>query len=86
MYSLSEQEFIFLNAMYALHEKDVISVAVEIPEYSKKLFPNGYSIQKYNDLVPGLVGEGFIKSSYDAPRDGPVLRLTDNALDLLGDG
>ena len=86
MYSLNENETLLINAMYALHEKGVISVIVDIPEYSKNLFPNGYSIQKYNDLVPSLVGEGLLKSSYDEPRDGPTLKLTKKALELFANG
>jgi len=72
--------------MYALHEKGVTSVSVDISENSKRLFPNGYSVQKYNALVPNLVSEGFIKASYDAPRDGPALMLTNKALELFANG
>ena len=86
MHSLNETETCFLHAMYTLHENGITSVAVDIPENSKRLFPNGYSIQKHNALVPNLVSEGFIKSSYDAPRDGPVLTLTNKALELFANG
>lgn len=86
MYSLSENETRLINAMYVLHEKGVISVAVDIPEYSKMLFPNGYCVKKYNEIVPNLVSEGFIESSYDAPRDGPILKLTDKALEVFANG
>jgi|GEM_PF-2338588 hypothetical protein len=86
MYSLNENETLLINAMFELHEKGVISVAIDIPEYSKKLFPYGCSIEKYNDLVPSLVIEGFLQSSYDAPRDGPILKLTKKALELFSNG
>jgi len=84
MYSLNEQETSLLKAMCGLHKRGINLVSVEIPEYSKLLFPNGYSVQKFNTIVPNLVSEGFINSIYEAPRDGPILRLTEKTLVLFG--
>lgn len=68
--------------MIALSKKGASSVLVDIPENSRTLFPNGFSIEKYNAVVPGLVKSGLIEQNYGAPRDGPVLKLTNKALNL----
>ena len=86
MYSLNEQEISLLKAMCVLHKKGISLVSVELPAYSKKLFPLGYSVQMFNAIVPNLVSEGFIYASFEAPRDGPILRLTEKTLELFGNG
>jgi hypothetical protein len=86
MYSLNEQEISFLKAMCILHKKGISLVSVELPEYSKMLFPHGYSVQKFNTIVPNLVSEGFIISNFESPRDGPILRLTEKTLERFGNG
>ena len=80
---LNNTEIEFIHSMLKLHRQGTNSVLVDVSEHSKVLFPNGYSLEKYNQIVPALCKKGLIESHSDAPRDGPVLRLTKKALKAL---
>ncbi|ENO12871.2 hypothetical protein J057_15775 [Marinobacter nanhaiticus D15-8W] len=84
MEPLSKRESDLIHGMRDLHLSGVEAVSPDLPEYSEVLFRDGFTIEKYNDTVPGLVEKGLVLVIYDSPRDGPVLTLMQKALAGFG--
>ncbi len=82
MDELTKEQLELISSLIKLYHKGVKSVAVD--QYTNLLFPSGFSINEYNEIVPKLVQSNFLNSNYDAPRDGPVISLTEMAIKRYG--
>ncbi len=86
MEPLSQCESDLIDGMRKLHLRGVEAVSPDLPEYAKVIFRDGFTIEKYNEVVPGLVEKGLVLVAYDSSRDGPILTLTKEALAAFGEG
>ena len=82
MDELTSEQHSLISSMVKLWHKGIRSVNVD--QNTRLLFPSGFSIDKYNEIVPKLVSINLLKSTYDAPRDGAVISLTAVAIDKFG--
>lgn len=85
METLSKDESDLIDGMRNLYLRGVEAVSPDLPECAKVIFRGGFTIEKYNEVVPGLVEKGLVLVTYDSPRDGPILTLTQKALAGFGD-
>lgn len=84
MKPMSKRESDLIDGMRDLRLSSVEAVSPDLPEHAKVLFRDGFTIEKYNEVVPGLVEKGLVSVTYNSPRDGPVLTLTQKALAGFG--
>ena len=60
MEPLSQCESDLIDGMRKLHLRGVEAVSPDLPEYAKVIFRDGFTIEKYNEVVPGLVEKGLV--------------------------
>jgi len=80
MEGLTKDAELFLKKLNTLNKQGIKAVNVDF--YSTQLFPNGFSAERYNEVVPLLVKNGLISVVYDSPRDGPVISLINNQINI----
>ncbi|WP_394176376.1 hypothetical protein [Thalassotalea litorea] len=79
MEKLTHEQVALISSLIKLLNRGIKEVNVEL--YASVLFSSGFNVGIYNEVVPTLVKCGLIKSSFDAPRDGPIISLTSKAIE-----
>ena len=82
MDDLNKNQITFILSLLKLRKQGIHNVMPD--QHAKVLFPSGFTISKYNEIIPKLVSEQLLTTEYGAPRDGPVISLTTKAVEQFG--